>query len=267
MRRFLHLYWLYIKIFFKSRAEYRVSFWLGIVANFYTYFITFLNFWIITSRFKNIGGWDFEDMSILYGLNLFTYAVAGTFVWYNVYHLEKEIVSGGLDRYLLRPMGIIEQLICSRFGETFMGQIIVTIVFLVSALLTKSSILSIGSILYFFIVLVSGTLLQMGAMILVGSLSFWTTRSLEIGEVFYYELRNLTHYPLTIYPAWIKYLLTWIFPWAFINYYPSLLLLGKKVSRWEFLLGVASPVVGVLVFLFSLFVFHRGLKRYCSAGN
>ena len=93
-------YLLYVKVFFKARSEYKVGFVLGIIANFYCYFLTFLSFWVVVSRFQNIAGWDFEDMSILYGLNLCSYAIAGTFVWYSVYHLENEITTGKLDLYL-----------------------------------------------------------------------------------------------------------------------------------------------------------------------
>ena len=247
MRKFFRLYRIYTIQFFKARAEYRLNFWLGILANIYSYFITFLNYWIITRRFENIDGWGFADMSILYGINLFTYAIAGTFVWYNAFQLEEEIISGGLDRYLVRPMGVIEQLICSRFGDTFVGQVIVAGIFLTWAMFKHISLLSIGKVLYFFLILISGTMLQIGAMIVVGSLSFWLNKSTKIGEVFYYEIRSLIHYPLSIYPVWIRYLLTYLLPWAFINYYPALLLLGKGNSVIDYVfpapprLLLASP--------------------------
>ena len=267
MRKFFRLYRIYTIQFFKARAEYRLNFWLGILANIYSYFITFLNYWIITRRFENIDGWGFADMSILYGINLFTYAIAGTFVWYNAFQLEEEIISGGLDRYLIRPIGVIEQLICSRFGDTFVGQVIVAGIFLTWAMFKHISLLSIGKVLYFFLILISGTMLQIGAMIVVGSLSFWLNKSTKIGEVFYYEIRSLIHYPLSIYPVWIRYLLTYLLPWAFINYYPALLLLGKGNSVIDYVLGGLSPFVGVGVFAFSIVFFYKGLQVYCSPGN
>ena len=110
-------------------------------------------------------------------------------------------------------------------------------------------------------------MIQTGAMILIGALSFWTMRTGEIGDVFYYNLRELTHYPLLIYPKWIQYLLTFLFPWAFINYYPSLIILGKAESGFEQMLGYLSPLVGAFVLSLGIFVFYLGLRRYASAGT
>lgn len=260
-------YLLYVKVFFKARSEYKVGFVLGITANFYCYFLAFLSFWVVVSRFQHIGIWDFEDMSILYGLNLCSYAIAGTFVWYSVYHLETEITTGKLDLYLTRPMSVLGQLICSRFGDTFIGQMIVTLIFLINALIKNSGILSWRTILYLLASLLGGIALQMGAMILIGALSFWTLRSERIGELYYYQLRSLTNYPLVIYPRWIRILLTTIAPWAFINYYPALIILKKATTKWEYVCGMLSPAVGFFVLGLAVRIFHCGLKRYTSAGS
>ena len=127
---FIRLYGFYVKTFFKARAEYRVSFFLGLFANFITYFLIYVSFWIITNELEGIAGWNFEDMTILYGISLLTYAVAGTLLWYTVYNLSGMIVKGTLDVLLTRPMGIVKQLICYRFGDTFLAQILVTLLFL-----------------------------------------------------------------------------------------------------------------------------------------
>lgn len=266
MFNIINTYFIYVKIFFKARSEYKVGFIAGVFANFYCYFLTFLSFWIIVHRFENIAGWNFEDMSILYGLNLFTYAVAGMLVWYSIYHLEREVTTGRLDLYLTRPMSVIGQLICSRFGDTFIGQIIVTLMYLINALLKNGEQVTWPTLIYFLSILVSGVCLQVGAMIIIGSLSFWTLRSEKIGMIFYYKLRTLTHYPLIIYPGWIKALLTLI-PWAFINYYPAMIILGKSTTYIEYIFGLLAPGVGIVILIFSIWFFNEGLKRYTSAGN
>ena len=107
----------------------------------------------------------------------------------------------------------------------------------------------------------------MGAMIIIGAMSFWTLRSDKIGDILYYYLRSLTYYPLEIYPRWIKFLLTFIVPWAFINYYPSLIILRKAVTGWEYCFGYAAPVLGILFFIFSIWFFNKGLNHYTSSGS
>ena len=237
--RIFGTYWLYIKTF-KSRAEYRAGFFFGLFSNFYCYFITYSTYWVLISGLGNIGGWDFSDLSILYGLSLLTYSISGTLLWYTVYHLGGIITSGGLDIYLTRPIGVLRQMIFQRFGDTFIGQIIVTIIFLSIAIITKIGTVTPVLFGYFLFCVIGGVLIQAGGMILIGSISFWTKRSAEIGDIFYYDVRELTDYPLSIFPKWIQLVLTYIFPWAFINYYPALIVLGKTQSNYEFVLGMLS---------------------------
>jgi len=261
------IYCKYVCMFFKSRGEYVTSFFAGIIANFYCYLITFIIFWIFVQKFKSIGGWGFSELSILYGLNLLTYAIAGTLCWYTVYRLEQIVINGGLDKFLLRPIGIIPQLMCEGFGYTFIGQIVVTIMFLVCAIGKISFKITFLKIIYLVLALVGGVMLQSGAMIIVGSLSFWILRSTGIGQIFYYDIRGFINYPLNIYPTYIKIIVSSIFPWAFINYYPSIILLNKTENIFDLLLGIVSPVVGFLFLRIALFIFKIGLKRYESSGN
>jgi ABC-type uncharacterized transport system permease subunit len=60
-------YLTYLKMQIKSSSEYKASFYVNQFANFYCYFITYTTFWVITNRFSNVGGWDFTDLSILFG--------------------------------------------------------------------------------------------------------------------------------------------------------------------------------------------------------
>ena len=267
VKELLSTYWLYIKTFFKSRAEYRVGFILGMFANFYCYFITFATYWVLVSVLGGIAGWNFEELSVLYGLSLLTYAISGTLVWNTVYHMGQTITTGRLDIYLTRPYGVLPQLIFQRFGDTFIGQIVVTVIFLVAAFINSAEMITWYKVVYLIIAIIGGTLIQVASMILIGSLSFWMHRSSEFGDIVYYQARSMTNYPLCIYPKWIQGILTFVLPWAFINYYPSLILLNKVESLFELALGFISPLVGVVMLLISLWVFKQGLKRYAGAGN
>jgi len=264
---FIKLYLSYTKMFLKARMEYRFSFFSGLFANFYCYFITYTTFWVITRQFDTVRGWNFEEMTILYGLNLITYAIAGTFFWYTVFHLDKEITTGNLDIYLIRPMGLVKQLICKRFGDTFIGQILITLIFMVVAIVKLSYKLTLFSYIYLILAVIGGILIQAGAMVILGSLSFWILRSGELANTIYYDIRSFTIYPLSIFPSFIRIILTYILPWAIISYYPSLIILHKVQTLEEFLLGILSPVIGILFFLLSLFVFNRGLRRYSGSGS
>ena len=264
---FLRIYGSYVKMYIRARMEYRFSFFSGIAAKFYCYAITYITFWVIVSRFGSIGDWSFDDMIVLYGLNLLPYSIATVFVWGNIFHLEGQITSGKLDGFLIRPMGVIKQMICSRFQETSLGQVVVSIIFISYAFSRLNHQMTPLVYLYFFAALAGGVLLHMGAMIIFGSLSFWMLRSGELSGILYYDVRDLAQYPLFIFPVFIRVILTYVLPWALINYYPSLIILGKVQTNRELALGLLSPFVGALIFIASMLVFNRGLKRYSGSGS
>lgn len=261
------LYWLYIKLYFRSRLEYRSSYWAGLIANFYTYFMVYATFWVITKKYKTLGGWNFQEISVLYSLNLLTYAISGTLLWYSVYNLEQLVVSGEFDRFLLRPLGVLPQLMCQTFGYTFLGQIGVSLFFLLSNILQIGTVFSLIKYVYLLFAIAGGVLIQAGGMIFVGSLSFWVLRSKNIGNIVYYNFRQFVNYPLTIFPVYVKTILTYVFPWAFINYYPGMLLLEKAENKYDLYLGSLSPLIGLLFFYASLVMFHISIKHYNSTGS
>jgi ABC-2 type transport system permease protein len=243
----------------------RFSFYAGMFANFYKYFITYMMFWAITWRFGNIDGWGLEDLTMLLGLNVLAYSIGGVLFQYTVYQLDNEIVSGNLDSCLVRPMGIIQQLACRRFGDALIGQIAVTVIFMVAAFREISYHMTAFSYIYFAAAVISGVLIQSGAMIILGSLSFWIVRTQKIVSMFCGEMRSFTDYPLSMFPGFIRLGLTYVMPWAIINYYPSLIILRKVETNEEFVVGLLSPVIGVSFFIFSLYVFNAGLRRYAGS--
>ena len=127
--------------------------------------------------------------------------------------------------------------------------------------------MTVFSYIYLVLAILGGVLIQSGAMILLGSLSFWMLRSSDLAGIVYYDMRTFVHYPLSIFPSFIRIILTYVLPWAIINYYPSLIILQKVQTTEEFILGILSPVISILFFLLSLFVFNRGLRRYSGSGS
>lgn len=266
MKTFLVLYIGYLKAFFRSQMEYRTAWISGMFANFYCYLITFMTFRVLTWKFNDIAGWGFSELTILYGLNLTSYAIAGTLFWGSVLFLEELIVDGSLDRYLLRPVGLLQQMVLTQFGYTFLGQIAVSLLFISYAYIDLR-LVSWPILLYSLYALVGGVFFQSGAMIFFGALSFWTMRTGELSDVLYYDIRELTNYPLRIYPNAISFLLTFILPWALINYYPSMIILRKAESAFDYGLGLISPLIGIVIFMAAYLFFYHGVKRYDGTGS
>jgi ABC-2 type transport system permease protein len=70
-------------------------------------------------------------------------------------------------------------------------------------------------------------------------------------------------YPLDIYNPIIVFILTFIIPLGFINYYPAQLFLGKGLVLAAYL----APLVGIIMFIVSYSLWKYGIKNYTSTGS
>jgi ABC-2 type transport system permease protein len=75
------------------------------------------------------------------------------------------------------------------------------------------------------------------------------------------------NYPLSIYPRLVQLLVVFILPFAFVNYLPALILLGKTGRVFAPFWGALSPLVGAIFFALCFRFWMLGLDRYKSAGS
>ena len=76
-------------------------------------------------------------------------------------------------------------------------------------------------------------------------------------------ITSFGNYPLSIFPATVRILFTYILPIAFIGYLPATVILGvHDEASIQPLLGWASPLVGVSLFALCLRLWRLGLRHY-----
>ncbi|ADY55281.1 protein of unknown function DUF990 [Syntrophobotulus glycolicus DSM 8271] len=265
MLHLLKLYGLHIFYFIKADSQYKANFISGIFANFYTYVLMYLSIWILTHRFPTIAGWNYQELVFLMALNLFSYAVATTVLWKHYALLEEHINNGNFDKFLIRPLAPLVNLLFHGFDWTGSGQIVASGIFLGISLWKLGLDWTAHKVGVLLVCLAGGILIQAGAMIIFPALSFWLKKSRNLGEVLFFTLRNFINYPLSIFGGGVAFILTYLLPWGFINYYPALYILNKPGEQSGFYLY--TPLVGLLLFLLSLGLTNRGIARYKGVGS
>ena len=123
-----------------------------------------------------------------------------------------------------------------------------------------------GEFLWFVMVMLGATLIHAAAFIFTAVPAFWILKSDGLADLFYRNLERFISYPLTIYSRGIQILLTFLLPYAFINYYPSQMFLGKQEllpSVFQYL----TPFIGVVLFWASYQFWKKGLEAYQGTGS
>ena len=79
-----------------------------------------------------------------------------------------------------------------------------------------------------------------------------------------YQLSNFVKYPITIYPTAIRFIVTFLIPFAFTGYYPAAYFLGREGFTKGILL---TCVVAIVSFIIAYRIWVIGISKYESTGS
>lgn len=264
----ISLYLLYIKYISKSWFQYRVDAVLRSFAVFFREATGIIVIYLTLQSFTNINGWTFYELLFLFSILFVTYGILILFCT-GLRDFSRLVYSGELDRFLLRPRGILMQVMASNadmFAAIGHGGLGITL-FLICA--SKVGIQwTFGNIAYYLVAIISGVVIQASIFLLLSCSSFWLIKIDELVGMMYWNTRKFAGYPISIYPNFIQKILMFVVPFAFVNYFPSQYFLRKDdlAGYWSGYIYF-TPVVAFIVFVIVFLIWRVSLKRYSSVGN
>lgn len=252
----------------KSKMEYRFNFFLEIFINIFTYVVTYIGIWIILEKFKTINGWEYYEVMLLYNLNLVTYGLACLVFYIPMRSLDNLVKSGDFDSMLTRPINPFIHIILKQSYLGFLGHVLLGIVVFVICLGNLAISWSFENVVIFVLMLIGGTLIQASVIIFSGTLSLKFIQATAVMNTLIYNVRNFIDYPIKIYDKWIQILLTFVVPYAFVNFFPAEYLLGKQENLIAFpMFKYGTVVIGSIMFSISYLFFMSSLNNYQSTGS
>lgn len=258
----MKLYIKSIKMHFKSLLEYKQSFIIGFISQFLVFFTYYFIILALFDRFSNIKGFTLYEVLLCFSVIQFGYAVNEVF-GRGIDRFDDLIINGSFDRLLLRPQNILLQVLCSKVDLVKVSRILQSIVVLVIALLNLNINLDIYKVITLVLMLISSIFIFFSIFLLMASYCFLTVQGLEVRNLFTDGGKHMAQYPIGIFKKGMVFVFTFIIPYAFVNYYPLLYILGKVDNK----LYMLSPLV-VFIFLVPAFLsFKFGMKKYTSVGS
>lgn len=256
---------LYIESFkfnLKKQLEYKSSFIMNSFSQLFVFFTYYFIILGLFNKFNNIKGFTLYEVLLCFSIIQFGYAVNET-LFRGIDRFDTLVINGELDRLLLRPRGILLQVLCNEIDIVKIFRIIQAFIIMIIALIKLDIIWNISKIITLFLMIMSSILIFFGLFVLTASYCFITIQGLEIRNLFTDGGKNLSQYPIGIYKKGVMFIFTFIIPYAFINYYPLLYFIDKTNN----ILYMLSPIL-VFVFLIPcLLSFKIGLKYYSSTGS
>ncbi|MCL2508471.1 MAG: ABC transporter permease [Oscillospiraceae bacterium] len=258
------IYFKYVRMVIKSFMQYRASFWLTMIGQFFVSFFAFLGIYLMFARFDNIAGWSFGEVALCFGVVQTAFAVTECFA--RGFDIFRDFIKQGtFDRIMLRPRSTILQVLGSNFELSRIGRLAQSFVTLGLAASWMDADWNAMKAVTLIFMIVSGVFIFTGIFILGATVCFFTVEGLEFINIFTDGGREIASYPLTIYAKWIMRFFTFIIPFGCFNYLPLMYLTGRAEGRE--LLYMLTPLAGILFIAPCLGVWRLGVRRYLSTGN
>jgi len=263
------LYWRMAGVSIRGQMQYKTSFLLSAVGEFFATGIEVAGIWALFSRFGSLEHWNVAQVCLFYGLVHVSFALADTLCAGFDKFGNLFIKTGQFDRVLLRPRSVFLQLIGHEFALRRIGRLTQGLVVLGWAFYSLELTLDAWRLAMILVTIVCAMCFFLSLFMLQATLSFWSVESLEIMNTLTYGGVESAQYPMAIYERWFRNLFTFVVPLACVTYFPVVAILGiddPLGSSRGF--QMAAPLAGIVFFAAAVFIFDRiGVRHYTSTGS
>ena len=255
-----------LSAFFKVNVQmslaYRADTVVNILLNIMWLGWELLSLSIIFSNTETIGGWGFGELIALLGVFRLVHTLMIALIWPNTEKFNQSIRDGSMDYTLLQPVNSMFLVTFSRITVwRFWDLILATILIIVGVNMSGDTTTPL-SILTFVVLTVSGALVIYSLWIVLIALTFWFTK-FDNNVTILQALLDAGRYPVTVYPIWLRILVTFVIPIAVATTVPLQGLRGElDLGRVLMFIAIAAAS-----FLVASQVWKRGLKQYSGASS
>ena len=246
----------------KKCLEYKLSFILSFISQIGIFFSYYFMTIALFQKFDNIKGFNVYEVLLCFSIINFGFAFNEVF-FRGVDKFENLIIDGSLDRLLLRPKNILFQVMCNEIDFIKLARILQSLIVFLIAISNLNIEFNLINTLLIIIMFISSIILFFAIFLLMASYCFITIHGLEVKNVLTDGGKNMAQYPIGIFKKGFIFIFSFIIPYASVNYYPLLYLLGKSNN----ILYIFSPILVIIYLIPCIIAFNIGLKHYTSTGS
>lgn len=263
----LALYFRLVTARVRAQWQYRTSFVLETLGVFLISFLDFAAILVIFANVPQLAGWSVAEVALLYGISGVAFGITELVVGH-LDNLPQLIRDGNFDLVLIRPRGSLYQVITSDFRLRQAGKLLQATVVLVYALSGVDVDWSAGRVAFLVGTVLSGAAIFAAVWVAMICIVFWAVEGRETVSAFTDGGNFMSQYPINIYERWLRSVIAFVLPMAFISYFPALYVLDKPdplgAPEW---LRFMSPVVAVAAVVVAGFLWRFAVRHYRSAGG
>lgn len=263
MGRHLALLLAYFAQYAKVRVSYRADFLIGLATSIAATVCSFGFVFVLFSNVPRLADWRFEEVLFLYGFSLIPFGLFNI-LSLNLYEFGSTyIIEGKFDRVLLRPIASLFQVLFETFRIESFHEVVMGLLVVSWAARRLGIHWRVGDTALLLFFGLCGGVIYIGVFLLLSTVAFWFEDRIGIHPPAW-NLLAFGRYPLSIYSGFIQFFLSWIIPFGFATFYPSVRLLNRAEFRSY---APLVPAVAAASLGLALFAWGRGVRHYASTGS
>jgi ABC-2 type transport system permease protein len=224
--------------------------------------VTIASMTIFFVHTDHIGDWSFHEVLIVLGLFQLFIGLVDTFINPNVQDFTEHIRTGTMDFILTKPIN--SQFHASlRKINIFRGvDVLIGIGLVLYALPFLPVPPTPDRILMFIVLLLCAAMMLYSLIMLLITSAFWFVQLENITELIF-TFYEAGRFPVNIFPFWVRVLLTFVVPIAFITTVPASVLLNRLNAEFVlYSIGIAA-----VLFVTSSVFWRFAVRHYSSASS
>ena len=258
----MKLYFHYLAMHLKTCMAHKKSFFLYALGQFLTSCTEFATLWLLLDRFETVGGYTVGECAICFAVMVLSFSLMECF-FRGFDHFAGLVRNADFDRMLVRPRGLVFQVLCHKIEFGRLGKLIQALIALAIGIALSPVEWTLARVGVLLLMIAGGTVVFAGLAWIYAGLCFFTLEGLECVNVFLHGARDFGKYPLDVYGKTLLKFCTYVIPYALFQYYPLTYLLGRSDSA----LRAIAPVFTPLFLIPCALLWKVGVKKYKSAGS
>ncbi len=263
-----------LKLNLQMMLAYRVDTYVNFLVNLMWLGVELISLSIIFSNTATLAGWGFGELVALLGVFRLVNALMAALIWPNTEKFNASVRDGTLDYTLLLPVNSMflvsfSRIIIWRVWDLVLGVTLIIIGIRLSladgvagGAAGTGILVTPLSLVTFILLAISGALIIYSLWIVMIAMTFWFIK-FDNNVTILQALLDAGRYPATIYPPWLRLIVTFIIPIVVATTVPLQALRGD-LTGWSVLLFLG---VGAASFLVASQVWKAGVRHYSGASS
>lgn len=260
--RYLKVLGIFYKAAILTDLEYRANFVTNVLMSVVGAFATVLTVGIFFGHTDTIGGWSFYEALIVVGLFQLFLGMVDTFITPNVQDFTEHLRLGTMDFILTKPLNSQFHASLRRINIWRAIDMLIGAGVIAYALSQLHVTVTPDRWAMFGVLLVCAALILYALIMLLITSAFWFVQLENVMELLF-TFYEAGRFPVSVFPAWLRAILTFVVPIAFITTVPAAAIIGRLDAGFVLLAVIVAAVLFVACSAFWRFA----VRHYSSASS